>query len=804
MRLAAAPREREEKNRGDREPGTGRRRTSGDRSDPPAFRLASRVPVWQANCSSARVGRAVLPTLRTILLFASAGAAAAQPTGVGRLEGLVVAGDRPVAGARILSQDGASLGTTATDGRFAIPVAASRPVLLRIVAEGFAERDVRWDGDDPIRVELQPASFADAVTVSADRVPVRIRDTAASVVVLSEEDFATSATTAVDATLRQVPGFTLFRRSDSRTANPTTQGASLRGLGGSGTSRALVLDDGVPLNDPFGGWVAWGRVIETSLDRVEVLRGGASDRYGAPALSGVIQMVPRAASRSALTAEASYGSARAGDAQAFAALVDDAWSGRVSASAFRTDGFVLLPEDTAGPVDVPANSRFANADAAVQRSADSSQFFLRGAYYAEDRGNGTPLQVNDTRLWQVSAGADGVARENAAWTVRAYGLQENYHQTFSAVSPDRSEETLTRVQDVPSWAAGVSGQWETTRGAHRLLAGVEGRVVGGESDELVGETGDSFVDAGGRQATGAVFVQDRIAATSRLSVTLGLRYDGWRNFDAFHRRGETGEPGAETPLEDRSASAWSPRAAIVYAASPFLSLTGSVYRSFRAPTLNELYRDFRVGNALTLANDRLGPEALVGGEAGALVSAASGRFAGRATLFWSEIDDAIVNVTLTTTPSLITRERQNLGLIRARGVEADLEARIAAWLSASAGYLYVDSSVIRAADLSVVGRRTPQVPRHQLSATLRTQYGPAQLALQVRYGAPQFEDDRNALRLAGFVTWEAWVGWELTHAVEAFVAGENLTDQRIVTGRTPLPNLGPPRQFRGGVRLRLD
>ena len=55
-------------------------------------------------------------------------------------------------------------------------------------------------------------------------------------------------------------GFSLFRRSGSRYANPTSQGVSLRGLGASGARRALVLVDGLPLNDPFGGWVYWARV----------------------------------------------------------------------------------------------------------------------------------------------------------------------------------------------------------------------------------------------------------------------------------------------------------------------------------------------------------------------------------------------------------------------------------------------------------------------------------------------------------------------------------------------------------------
>ena len=108
---------------------------------------------------------------------------------------------------------------------------------------------------------------SETITVTATRTETRIGDTPASVVVLSREALQTTAAATTDDALRQVPGFTLFRRSGSRTANPTTQGVSLRGIGASGASRALVIDDGIPLNDPFGGWIYWGRVPRSAIER---------------------------------------------------------------------------------------------------------------------------------------------------------------------------------------------------------------------------------------------------------------------------------------------------------------------------------------------------------------------------------------------------------------------------------------------------------------------------------------------------------------------------------------------------------
>src|SRR5947209_12908813 len=182
---------------------------------------------------------------------------------------------------------------------------------------------------------LTPQS-SDSITVTATRTETRLADTPSSVVILNRDAINNSAATTIDDTLRQVPGFTLFRRSGSRSANPTSQGVSLRGIGASGASRAVVLDDGVPLNDPFGGWVYWGRVPRAALDRVEVLRGGASDLYGSAAMGGVVQFIRRADDGVAL--DVSGGTERTGSGSLFAAHRFGDWRGSVAADVLRTGG----------------------------------------------------------------------------------------------------------------------------------------------------------------------------------------------------------------------------------------------------------------------------------------------------------------------------------------------------------------------------------------------------------------------------------------------------------------------------------
>ena len=70
------------------------------------------------------------------------------------------------------------------------------------------------------------------------------------------------------------------RCSDDRPrapSNPTTHGVTMRGLSASGSSRGLVLLDGVPLNDGFGGWVTWTRLPPDAISRVDVDRGAEGE-----------------------------------------------------------------------------------------------------------------------------------------------------------------------------------------------------------------------------------------------------------------------------------------------------------------------------------------------------------------------------------------------------------------------------------------------------------------------------------------------------------------------------------------------
>jgi iron complex outermembrane receptor protein len=656
--------------------------------------------------------------------------------------------------------------------------------------------------DDP---SAAPALRAEQVTVTATREESQVADAPASVAVLSSAALAATAAPTVDDALRQVVGFSLFRRSGSRYANPTSQGFSLRGLGASGASRALVLVDGVPQDDPFGGWVYWSRMPREGIDRIEVQRGGASDLYGSAALGGVVQVVTRALDAPpAAEAEASAGTLATFDAAAAARAGRGPWKVRLAAQAFRTTGYVPVAEASRGQVDTEASSRNAAVDVLAEHRQKGVRAFVRASAFGEARGNGTPLQTNDTRVFAGSVGLDSGVGDGGRWSVRGWGQGQVYKQAFSSVSADRSREDLVRRQRVPASVLGLSVQRGQTLGArHRLLAGVDGSAVDGTTEETAFARGApaSRVEAGGTSYAAAVFAEDLFQVRPRLLLTASLRLDGWWLRDGRSTTTPlSGAPVVSTAYVDRGESALSPRLGVLFRATRTVSVVGSAYAAFRAPTLNELYRSFRLGDTLTLANPDLRAERLRGGEVG--VRVARGPVAVRVTGFDSRVRDAVANVTVTTGPGLVTRLRENVAGLEARGVEAESEVGLGAHASASAGYAFTDSLVTSfPGEPTLEGRRVPQVPRHQV--TLAARYETAwRFGLQVRYAGRAWEDDRNTLALGAALQVDARVGRLVGRGVELFVAGENLLDAEIVTALVPVALLAPPRTLRAGLRVR--
>ena len=718
-----------------------------------------------------------------------------SPAAAAVVSGAVVdASGAPVAEASVLIRAGGveRYTTTANDGTFEVTGLPDGESEVRATAPGFADAVVRVAPGARARLVLQPAPLVDAVTVTAFGGADRLA-TAASTTVLTSAELLNSAAGTLDDALRNTPGFSLFRRSSSRVSNPTTQGVTLRGVSGSGASRTMVLADGQPLNDAFGSWVYWNKVPQAAIERVEVERGATGDLYGADALGGVVRVMTFAPGRTRLRATADVGSHETTRVSAFGAIQVGAWHAEGAGELLRTDGIVTVAPEAAGPVDVRADSDYGTGFAGGGYNAGRWHASVRFSRYAEDRGNGTPLQVNDTEWTQLSGEAGGVAG-GGAWLARAAGGRQTYFQTFSAVLAGRASERLTTEQTTPSSFASASAQWSGAVGGVAALAGGEARHTSSRVEEIrysfTGVRSGPFV-LGGSETTASAFSRVSLEPSAAVTVVAGLRADAWFS---------SPRDGA---LPSHSSVFLSPRVSAAFRASDAVSLHASIYRSSRTPTLNELHRGFRVGNIVTNPNPRLDPEHLTGLEGGALFTRAM--VSARVTGFWNRLSGGITNVTILTEPALITRERQNTDTVRAAGVEIEADVRPHPnWTISGLAAVTRSSFTSTPAQPDIEGNRVPQVPAYQLGAAV-TFVDPRLFtaALQLRVLGDQFDDDLNRFELNGFTVVDATVSRRLGAGLHAFAAAENLFDSEYDVGRTPIRTIGWPRTVRGGVRVFL-
>ncbi|HEY0864064.1 MAG TPA: TonB-dependent receptor [Lacunisphaera sp.] len=657
------------------------------------------------------------------------------------------------------------------------------------------------------------------MVVSASRSAAPRAQVPFAVTVLPGPQLRAAPATTLDGALRGVPGFSLFRRSDSLTANPTAQGVSLRGLGPSGASRSLVLLDGVPLNDPFGGWVTWSKVSRESLAGAELVRGGGATAWGNAALGGVVQL---------LTAPAVPGgrlTATVGDFSTHSAelaLTQAAGPGTLQLVGrdFATDGFPLVAPEDRGPVDLAAWSRHRWLAARwTQPVGDQAALTVTGRTFAENRGNGTAYQRNTSDEDFGSVALTVQSGKNFSWTALAYGQDQSFSSTFGAVNATRTAETPASDQfAVPATALGAAwtGAW-THPGDARTSAGLDLRRVTGETREHFTFSAGDFTRqriAGGTQDFTGLFALHERALAPDWRLTLGARLDRWRETDG-HRR-ETDRATAAVLRDDRYADRdgleFSPSAGLVWTPAKAWRLRAAAQQAFRRPTLNELYRPFRVGNVITEANAALDTERVTSAELGA--DYARGAFTLSAAVFWNELRDAVANVTIARGPGTFPivgfvpaggtgRQRLNLDRLRVRGLDLSATWRATGALSLNAAYLYDDATVQRATPApQLAGKRLAQVPRHSAAIGAEWRAGRLTLTPRVRVIGRQFEDDENQLILGTVVIADLGASYTLGRG-ELFLTIENLGDARIETGRSAdgLVNTGTPRLTLAGFRF---
>lgn len=663
------------------------------------------------------------------------------------------------------------------------------------------------------------AGDGDTIIVTGHGLDAPIGIGAYDSVVIARDRLTLNASGRIEDVLGDVAGFQQFRRTDSRAANPTSQGATLRALGGNASSRALVLLDGVPQADPFTGFIPYSALRPERLASARVTRGGGAGAFGAGAVAGTIELASGGPTDLPGVSGSVFGGSR-NASEVSGGIVQRLGTGFASINAGwdRGDGYILTPAAQRGTADVPASyDAWSVALRAVAPITSTLEVQASGLIFDDHRLRG--LAGTASRSRGADASIRIVGKGRWGFEALAYLQERSFRSGFVSTATDRSSTTTTLDQfNTPSTGVGAKIEIRPPVGDGMMLRiGVDIRGASGSTNEFfryVAGAPTRLRRAGGLNTTFGGFVEGS-RTMGALTLTGGVRLDRWSIRSGFLIETPVGGGAATLDLAyaDRAGTRSTFRGGAVLKVSEGVDVRVAGYSGFRVPTLNELYRPFRVGSDATAANGALELERLKGFEGG--LGLRAGRVTLGLTAFWNQLDGAIANVTLGTGPATfpqvgfvaaggVFRQRLNVDAIDVKGIEATAIVPLGNF-RLSASYAYTDARV-RATGLaaSLNGKRPAQSPAHQGSATLA--YLPVsgpQGSVSVRYAGAQFEDDLETRQLPRAVTVDGVVSLPLFTDLRFVARVENLFDEKIVSGisGTGVEDLGTPQTFWVGLKF---
>jgi outer membrane receptor protein involved in Fe transport len=671
-----------------------------------------------------------------------------------------------------------------------------------------------------VELELKPELFA---LLSAGTIVAAADDALPVITVLAErrgdsvadmpgwtlaewdrEDLSREAPRTLDELLGKEPSFSLYRRQTSLFGNPTSAGVSLRNTGATAASRTLVLLDGIPQNDPFGGWVYWARHEPATLESVRIVPSARAVVWGNQSPAGVVQLTshsPFEERHLLRVGGGSQGTLSAASTQTFVA--DDGSLG-VTFSAFglHSDGFFALPSWQRGTIDRRLDIDTVGADLKFAwKAAPGLVVEPMFSYYEEDRGNGTPLAGNATEAVDFALRVTSEEVGGLSWQALAYHQRRRFESMFTSVNATRSAENPSLDQfHVPGNGTGgaFTLMW-TPEGPWSLNAGADFRQIDGATNEKASFIGGRFTrlrHAGGEQGQAGLFVSAGYEAASKTRVDASLRGDAWwlENGKRLETSLVTGLPLRTDLQPDRDGIEPSFSLALTHPLTDDLELGFSAGTSFRLPTLNELHRPFRVRNDITEANPALDPERFYSVE-GTLDWKPADCLSFDASVFHHWIRDAIANVPVTDPAQIAAifgtipaggsgSQRQNVDEARVLGVQAGMEWKPREVLTLGLKGIWSETEFAESSKQPLLEDKPfPQAPDLRLIASADW-HAMERLTLSAgyEYGSHQFDDALAARRIPSYTSARIGATWKVREDLLLHARVDNLFDEEIATG----------------------
>ncbi|HUK55047.1 MAG TPA: TonB-dependent receptor [Nitrospiria bacterium] len=650
----------------------------------------------------------------------------------------------------------------------------------------------------------KPVTTLSPVIISATRTERTVSDLPVSSTVLDRQAVQQTPAIATDDVLREVPSLNFSNSLPSFMNHPTGNWVSIRGLGGI-APHVLVLMDGIPLNDPFFGYLDFNRVPKEAIDRIEIVRGGSSSLWGSFAEGGVVNIVTKPVDATELKVTTLGGSDGTFRTDVHSSQkIDDHLGISLDTNYFGTAGYDAVEPDVRGAIDRATASDSANVQLKMDYHTADFEGFIRGNDFKNRQRLDTRMSANDTDTVNVATGGRWILDAQSDVKANLFFLNQNFTTNNTDFSPpnfDRNAEFLSNLHQTPANDVGGSLQWtRTTDSLVKLLnAGLDIRHIEGvDRQQDIAVPGDSptVLNGGGQQLFAGLFVQASLRPVPDWEILPSIRLD----YVSDYNGSMVTIPGTTTQFDDKDYLQLNPKLATRYQIVKAVAIRASVYRGFRAPTLDNLYREFTAEGFKLLPDSQLKPEVLWGGETGLDLS--QGPFQGQVNFFYNRVIDQINFITTSFSP-VYTVQATNIGKTRSLGVETIGDVQLTETLSSGVSYSYTDSKIIsNPPDPSIEGNRTPDVPVHSVSVVARyRQPAGAQLEVRFRLLSSMWDDTTNSLSLDAEHVVDASASYPIGKHMEVFVIGQNIFDDKYVATTSGGNHLGPPFQIFGGLTL---
>lgn len=663
----------------------------------------------------------------------------------------------------------------------------------------------------------------DAIVVSATRSERTVESLPSPVTVIGTPEIKASSATTVPDLLRTIPGFALRDYQSNLVSVPSRSIVSFRGLGGSTAGRVLVLLDGVPIGDPFSGWLDWGRIPLPMLASAEVIRGGGSIIWGSRALGGVVNLRTIEPRRNEVNLTLERGSFNTSHGAGAASLKRGKLSAIVAADIIDTDGFNLIPADQAGPVDLPDPVR--NGAVTGKLNYEFSPA-IQGWISASTYRNGEPPwgSLDDLHFNEGRAGVRWLSQSHGIATASVFANHRvNLSNSFS-INSDRTTSTPSGVTRSPAGSQGVFAQWtQVLRERHEISTGVDFTSTAGSVTETY-----AFVNgaptgqrrAGGNQQFSGIFAQDAADLGHSLRMVASVRLDRVHSFSG--NRTVKSIPAqvilSDSTLPDHNDTRLTGSLGFRRQQASWLALRVNAYEAFRAPSMFEMYTPrFSSRGTVTEANALLEAELLRGLEGGFDVEVGRSVLA-RVTAFTNRVASPIFDITVGTAGSKAEviapcglmparqtcSQRRNASALRSNGLETDFSFRPNDMWRLNGGYTY-NATRVKAPGQPIDGLQALRSAPH--SAMVGVSFDNPRwfsAAVEARHVSSRFEDDLNSIELAPFDVVGLRINRELGSRVTAHLKVDNLLDEKfeVTRSRAGLAERGAPRWATVGVQTR--